>query len=263
MRRAVRAQRLSGALPLTADVLYSVTTLQPTGASGLGASALNNAGQVVGIVDTPDGSYYPFLYSNGQFTSLQSVSPGSLVSGINNSGQILIGVSIYGNGQLTDLSTVGGRSIFLQGINDAGQVTGGFLAGGLDAAFLYSNGQWKNLGTVAGNFVGDRSVGYAINNAGQVTGDVTDGTSVFIPSRAFIYTNGQMQTLGTLGGYQSYERAINNAGQVVGSSTVLESYTPVHAFLYSNGQMADLGTLGGPESSADGINDAGQCSCNQ
>src|SRR4051812_38577476 len=88
--------------------------------------------------------------------------------------------------------------------------------------------------------------GWGINNAGQVTGETSDG------HRAFIYSNGQMTDLGFYGsGY-----GINDAGQVTG-----EFHTPTqpsHAFLYSNGQMSDLGTFGGTYSTGYGINNAGQ-----
>src|SRR6187401_2604951 len=68
--------------------------------------------------------------------------------------------------------------------------------------------------------------------------------------------------LGTLGGPVSGAVAINNNGQIVGSSniTLTGSGFPVsHAFLYENGIMTDLGALAaGASSGAQGINDSGQ-----
>ena len=61
--------------------------------------------------------------------------------------------------------------------------------------------------------------------------------------------------LGTLGGSFSQATAINNPGQIVGSSVNVGN---PHAFLYSGGHMFDLGTLGGSESTAHGINNRGQ-----
>ena len=64
--------------------------------------------------------------------------------------------------------------------------------------------------------------------------------------------------LGTLGGNNSIPAAINNSGQIAGSSNPTGS-TDVHAFRWEpTGGMTDLGTLGGPSSVAIAMNNAAQ-----
>lgn len=66
--------------------------------------------------------------------------------------------------------------------------------------------------------------------------------------------------LGTLGGTESFAYAINDHGQVVGSSR-LPGDTATHAFLYSNGRMVDLSPLNSGDIQTvgpTGINNAGQ-----
>lgn len=68
-----------------------------------------------------------------------------------------------------------------------------------------------------------------------------------------------IRDLGTLGGAYSYANAINDLGQIVGSSTTTANgFGGVHAFLWQAGKMRDLGNLGGTFTIAFGINDREQ-----
>jgi len=58
---------------------------------------------------------------------------------------------------------------------------------------------------------------------------------------------------GTLGPLQSTGYAINDAGQIAGTSAIGETNAE-HAFLYADGRMQDLGTLGGNASGGRAIN---------
>ena len=108
----------------------------------------------------------------------------------------------------------------------------------------------------------NESFGYAINNLGQIVGEI------FPADHAFEF-NGPFGDLGTLAGfgYTSAAQGINDSGQIVGASATSEGgYNNYNAFLYSNGTMVDLNTLTTNSietylSGATGINNNGQIIC--
>lgn len=92
------------------------------------------------------------------------------------------------------------------------------------------------------------------NDAGQIAGSVSNFTD-FV-DRSFLWDGASVRDLGSLGGNGTLVAAVNNQGQVVGSSNVATG--DPHAFLWQNGAMADLGTLGGATAKATAINNRGQ-----
>jgi probable HAF family extracellular repeat protein len=221
---------LALAYPAAAIIKYKAVPLP--GGTATVAHGLNNAGQVVGITG--------FGYDSHAFRYT------------------------YSTGVMEDLGTLWGGEGRSEawGINASGQVVGNaerYLGGGQweTKAFLYSNGVMQDL-TSPGEGGGKA---YAINNAGEVAG----GTSLWNDEGGYWYGCGFFLS----GGVKYYlpafgfdwmgseARALNNAGQVVGTAQNEGNYA--RAFLYSDGIMLNLETLGNWGNSwGTGINDAGQ-----
>src|SRR3954462_13957826 len=82
---------------------------------------------------------------------------------------------------------------------------------------LAAPGDIINLGTL-----GDSSVAYGVNEAGQVTGEFHTPTGNFGAFRFDPAGNGTglMRNLGTLGGTNAHGSAVNRFGQVAGTSNL-------------------------------------------
>jgi probable HAF family extracellular repeat protein len=135
------------------------------------------------------------------------------------------------------------------GINNAEQVVGESVFGGLGMATEWSGDSIINLGSLPGS---TSSVALAINGSGKAV-----GISVGNVIQATEWSGGSLINLGGLAGSaDNFAAGINDAGQVVGGSVVGNIQ---YATEWSGGNVINLGGLPGSTASfANGINDAGQ-----
>ena len=212
------------------------------------------------------------------------INTNGLVAGISGNSEIdpLTGgpetrAVFWKDGQINDLRTLGGNESLASAVNNRGQIVGSaanaipdpfntspFLFGwGTQMhAFLWQNGEMRDLGTLGG----PDSVAGLVNEAGQVAGisytsytpNPANGGAP--PMHPFLWENGKMRDLGTIGGTQVFQlNALNERGQVVGSMTLAdEDPNHVHPFLWNGKTLLSLGALGGNEGEADWLNDAGE-----
>jgi probable HAF family extracellular repeat protein len=210
------------------------------------ASAINDAGQVVGISNTSR-AMLPFIWT--PTTGLQRVPllPGDNCGqaiGINKYGHIA-GYSSGPSGAKAFLWTrskavrslgvlAGSDHSRARDVNDLDEVVGSSGSSVGERAVLWTKaGNIRDLGTLPGDWASEAT---AINNASQVVGYSKGPRGM----RAFIWTNETgMQELGVLpGGTSSRALAISDLGEVVGSSS---SASGDHAFLWTKQTgMTDL-----------------------
>lgn len=234
------------------------------------ATGVNNDGVVAGNCNVPgttsdfvwhgglwhDGAWtdLPVLdeAANGGFSEAYAVNDDGLVAGSSVTPTMSSHATLWTNGVISDLGTLGGVDSRAFAVNNHGQVVGSSTATPYDLyAFLWENGTMTQLATRS-------SIARAINDHGVVAGAIRVAA---LYDHAAIWHMGAMTDLGTLGGPASTAAAINERSQVVGASSSAAA-TQTHAFLWDNGVMTDLGDLGSPgsyeHSMAFGINELGQ-----
>jgi len=263
-----------------------------------GAHILNNDGSFVGWADVglpdpyPDNCWdsdecivaHAFFWKNGRIFDLGSLadgyssdvnwmSPGGLISGESQTGQIDpdIGWTMHGtlwvHGHLIDLGTLeGGPTSLTTSVNDFGEVSGfalntipdpySMFGGNQTRAYRWKNGTMMDLGTLGG----PDAMAMRINQRGQIAGNsyinYDPSDACVLRTGGFFWENGVMTDVGGFGGTCTTVGDMNERGQIVGGS-FLAGDQAQHAFLWQRGKLTDLGTLGGNFASALRVNDVG------
>jgi probable HAF family extracellular repeat protein len=131
-------------------------------------------------------------------------------------------------------------------INNRGEVVGIAANGNV----LWDHGTMIDLGEISP---------VAINDRGQIAGGIKTANAP--ETHAALWENGAIVDLGVLpGDSSSFAQAINNSGQIIGSSYLTKSGAPLRrrAFIWDKGTMLDLPGLDGQDADALAINDRGQ-----
>jgi probable HAF family extracellular repeat protein len=242
--------------------------------------------------------FHAFQWKEGQLVDLGSLPGGysAFPSGISENG-LIAGEAINGaldpisgwpeesavfwkDGQILNLGTLGGYESAAGQVNSRGQTTG-FTTNTIPDPYsiIYSLFNGLSNGTETRAYVWDQKHGMrdlgtlgGPDERGEVAGisytSSTPNPSGFPTIDPFLwepptrqFPNGRMIDLGSLGGTFGGEGdgiALNNQGQVVGSSN-LAGDVYFHAFLWTKpGPMQDLGTFGGNFGIANAVNEAGE-----
>ena len=220
--------------------------------------------------------------------AVSGIDPWSFPLDINNSGQV-VGYTYSGtpshafrtapnmpiNPETDDLGPYPDWISGAVGINDSGQVAGNAYKSDYTAGFAFRTAPNSPINPATddiGTFSGYWSIATGINSSGQIVGTNSNFLGLYpnpsyhaFRTAANMPINPETDDLGTLGGMTSSATAINDSGQVVGTSDV-SGPTAAHAFRTApnsriNPATDDLGTLYPGYSVgtyATSINDSGQ-----
>ncbi len=252
--------------PAGASSAPAVSVLPGLGGSFAAASAVNDAGVVVGSAQAADGRYYAVQWSGGRISRLPDLGGSECQArDVDDSGRI-VGGCVDGSGTFRAVIWVGGRliripapgSFSMANATSKAGVVGTYNVPGDDPfrtrrAFLWTPGA-TTVRTITAP-IGASAEG--INDGGRIVGTMRWSFTDPDPLgtyRGWIWREGSRVSLGTLGGGTT-PNDINNRDQVVGTSVLDESH--LSAFVQSAGRIRALAS--GPYSSvtAQAINDGG------
>jgi probable HAF family extracellular repeat protein len=206
------------------------------------ATAINKTNTVVGYSNTSNGQTHAF-----EFVDFNG-------NGIKDTTETLVDLSQVSN-------PIQGSYSQATGINTLGHIVGSSNANSqTQQAFFWDKlTGTKSIGTLAG---GNTSQATDINDLDQVVGYSTDSHGA---THGFTWQKDKgILDLGTLGGDSSQALAINNKGDIVGTSLTQNNASSA-AVVWKGGQITDLNSLvnsklGWVLTQANSINDAGQIS---
>jgi probable HAF family extracellular repeat protein len=235
------------------------------------------------------------VLSGGEFSGANAINARGWIAGFSQnreidpvSGDPVGHAVLWTDDGMIDLGTLGaGVQSAASYVKDGGQVVGNatiditsdpFAFSGLGPfsspshVFTWKNGVMQDLGTLGG------PDSFAAGGCNNQRDDLVAGTS-FVSSTPnsdtglptadpFLWENGKMKDLGNLGGTFGFAQCANDAGQVIGQSSLTgdvgcDPSDPFdtcdeHAFFWDHEALKDLGTLGGSFSVAFWLNEKGE-----
>ena len=287
---SIAAGSLLAALATAQTPRYTVTDLGTFGGTFSIPNGINNAGRVSGAANVPGGQQHPFLTGIAKTDLGTLGGPNALSYGPDGReemaitsetlktdplgedfcgfGSHLICLGAFWNGTMTALPTLGGANAIAWTLNNRGQLAGVAENATKDKlckspqvldfeAVIWGpgQGQIQALPTLSGDTVGFavmiNDLGQAVGSSGTCDNTAVGVQGVFYGPHAVLWDNGSARDLGNLGGAMNNSAtAINNRGEVVGSSD-LAGDTSAHAFLWTkDAGIQDIGALGADVSAA-------------
>jgi len=174
----------------------------------------------------------------------------TFAGGLNNTGQI-VGFFVtaartpyhgllYDHGSSTVLDVSGARSTMPHGINNFGELVGGYEDSGSNThGFLWSDGVVTTLDAPYASCGGDPpglacTEAFGVNDRRQVAGRYSAGGTF----HAFLFSEGTFTTIDPPNAMRAEAFGVNNAGQVVGNyNTTDTSLWNQHGFVYDRGRF--------------------------
>jgi probable HAF family extracellular repeat protein len=165
---------------------------------------------------------------------------------------------IWDHGTFTTIDYPGAKSTGAYGINDRGQIVGGFCPHSAVCAGTILNPTAHAFRDDHGTFTKldypgrvNETQANAINNAGQIVGTYADLTGL----HSFLYQDGKYTNIDDPNAVWTNATAINNHGVAAGYYADRQLNT--HGFLYHNGKFTTIDHPNASSTSLDGINDNG------
>ena len=243
---------------------YTVTDIGSLGGAITARAATDDLFYVVGSGVVSGGATRPFRRSwftgltalptlGGQNGDAYAVS-GDLVVGRSQLSSGKYHATVWSNGTVRDLGTLGGAQSVARGVNGYGIAVGSAETPepGATQAFMFDLlNQGAVMTPINVDFGGNRTVAHAINDKQSIVGTANlAGNAV---SHAFLWAGGVATDLGSPGG-TSVALAVNELDHVAGYWSSTDGKT-TRAFVYRDGAMHTLPGLGGAVTKALAIND--------
>lgn len=242
------------------DVVAGGAALLLSVLGGIGAAnaqPITASGQADGKHGNPQQSYRVINLGPGTIATYPSINAaGHVAFSLFNDGSTT--GFFYDGASVRNIGSLGGGIVYVNDLNDAGQVAGTSLnEHGVENAFVWSaGGGMLDLRAEPGR---GRSYGWAINQRGVVTGSFNDTAR---PFRWSLATG--VEPLGVLASLPepTSGRVLNDAGLIAGVATIDDEITRVVAWTRAGG-VVDIDTLGSVESQPVAVGAGGEVAGNR